>query len=149
MDSRLLGGTRRYADLLCLRHPDNKLSGPPARIKAPWHLALCTRYNSIMSEGPGSPAPFSAKITIRNAGKRPRVVWVEPYPDDYTLLPDEELEIVVRDSSKVPSFDIVEYDDATQVYPDQSDIDYDVTKNGIKIESGHNRQAAIDAGIEM
>ena len=102
-----------------------------------------------MSEDHRTPAPFSAKITIPNAGKRPRVVWVEPYPDDYTLLPEEELEIVARDSSKVPSFDIVEYEDATQVYPDQSEIDYDVTQNGIKIESGHNRQAAIDAGLKM
>ena len=107
-----------------------------------------------MSEGPTSPEPFSARLTIKNCGKRPRVVWMEPLPDDFTLLPNEELEIVVRDPEKVPSFSIDESDgptqSATQVYADQSDCyDYDVIQNGVKLKSGHNRQAAIDAGLEM
>lgn len=107
-----------------------------------------------MSEGPETPPRFSARITIRNCGQRPRIVWVEPLPEDFTLLPQEELEIVAWHPSKVPSFDMLEYDgptdSATQVYPEIVDTDhYEVTQNGVKLASGHNRQAALDAGLEM
>ena len=101
--------------------------------------------------------PYSAKLTIHNEGDRPRVIWVEPIPCDYTLLPGEELTIIARDPKQVPGFHIVEYDgtsnSATQVYFDQSRNapydDFDVIQDGVKLESGHNRQMAIDAGLEM
>jgi hypothetical protein len=100
---------------------------------------------------------YSAKLTIRNEGDRPRVIWVEPIPCDYTLLPGEELTIIARDPQQVPGFDILEYDgprqSATQVYFDQSRNapydDFDVIQDGVKLESGHNRQKAIDAGLEF
>jgi hypothetical protein len=101
--------------------------------------------------------PYSAKLTIRNEGDRPRVIWVEPIPCDYTLLPGEELTIIARDPQQVPGFYIVEDDgptkSATQVCLDQSANgtydDFDVMQDGVKIESGHNRQMAIDAGLEI
>jgi hypothetical protein len=100
---------------------------------------------------------YSAKLTIRNEGDRPRVIWIEPIPCDYTLLPGEELTIILRDPQQVPGFGIWEYDgrrqSATQVHLVQSRnascYDFDVIQDGAKLESGHNRQMAIDAGLEM
>jgi hypothetical protein len=53
---------------------------------------------------------YSAKLTIRNESDRPRVIWVEPIPCDYTLLPGEELTIVARGTQQVPGFNLLEYD---------------------------------------
>lgn len=110
-----------------------------------------------MSEDRKTLSPFSARITIRNSGLRPRIIWVEPIPEDFTLLPGEELTVLARDQEDVPGFMLLEYDgptqSATQVYLEQSvDTpydDYDVIQNGVRLETGHNRQAAIDAGLDM
>ena len=74
--------------------------------------------------------------------------------EDFTLLQEEELEIVAWNPKIVPGFSIMEYDgptqSATQVYPDIVNTDdYHVTQNGRKLEAGHNRQVALDAGLDM
>jgi hypothetical protein len=99
---------------------------------------------------------YCAQLTIRNEGDRPRVIWVEPIPCDYTLLPGEELTIIARDPQQIPGFSIVEDDgpskSATQVHirksPNAPYDDFDVIQNGVNLESGHNRHMAIDAGLD-
>ena len=34
--------------------------------------------------------PYSSKLGVSNSWKTPQVVAVEPWADDYTLLPDEK-----------------------------------------------------------
>ena len=61
----------------------------------------------------------TTKIGIWNDqnATRSRVIYVEPWGEDYTLLPDEKLEIVADSGADdIPWFDIVESNDATQVY---------------------------------
>ena len=55
-----------------------------------------------------SVAKYSAKLGVWNSTKHPRVVWVEPWGEDYTLLPEEKLEIAVADESEQPWFNVVE-----------------------------------------
>jgi hypothetical protein len=94
---------------------------------------------------------YFSKIRVSNDGTLPRVIWVEPWADDFTLLPRETLEAHVRSPVGLPSFDIVESDHHTQLYVNVPDLNatYEVYLAGEIIQGGHNRQAAIDAGIRM
>jgi hypothetical protein len=89
---------------------------------------------------------------------------LEPWADDFTLLPGEEFEIIARDKVKQPWFALVESPDATQVYVEslscwdsedgaaayeQSVGCFDVLRDGKRLECGHNRQAALDAGLNL
>ena len=81
------------------------------------------------------------KIGVSNhfQGDRPHVVCVEPWGEDYTLLPHEELTIIARGSHAVPWFHLVESEGATQVYCEDTD-DFEVLQGGRPIACGHKRQ---------
>jgi hypothetical protein len=107
---------------------------------------------------------FVARITVRNDADRPRVIWLEPWAEDFTLLPGEEFEIVAQDKAKQPWFALVEWPDATQVYVEslsgwdaqdgakayqQTVGCFEVLQDGNRLECGHNRKAALDAGLKL
>jgi hypothetical protein len=54
--------------------------------------------------------PLSSKLGVWNARKVPQVVAVEPWANDYTLLPDEKLEIIAFSEVAVPWFNVVEWE---------------------------------------
>jgi hypothetical protein len=93
-------------------------------------------------------AKFTVKIGVSNNTRRPRIVCVEPWGEDYTLLPGEQLEIVCRDDSEEPWFHVVEWEDSSQVYIERGQYP-DVMQGGKRLECGHNRQAALDAGLKF
>jgi hypothetical protein len=110
------------------------------------------------------PKQFVARMTVRNDAKRPRVIWMEPWAEDFTLLPGEEFEIVAHDRAKQPWFALVEWQDATQVYVEslsgwdvqdgakmyeQTVACFEVLQDGNRLEGGHNRKAALDAGLTL
>jgi hypothetical protein len=59
-----------------------------------------------------------AKLEVWNKTGRIRVVWLEPIPEDYTLLPGERLEIVTTWRLKTPWISVVESLESTQIYID-------------------------------
>lgn len=95
------------------------------------------------------PETYSARISIENNTDRPRIVWVEPWGEDFTLRPKEELEILARDGSEPLWFQVIEYNEGCQVYIDGSNCHYDVRQEGQVIQCGHQRQVAIDAGLRI
>jgi hypothetical protein len=99
-----------------------------------------------------SESAYSAKLGVSNRTDRPRIIWVEPIPDDYTLLPGEELEIVVTDPHRTPWFDIDEWPYSTQIYvmdaiPETWLDGIRVIQNGNRLEPGHQRQKGLEAGL--
>lgn len=82
---------------------------------------------------------YSSKICIANSRPIWHEVHVEPWADDYTLFPGEELEIHAFDNKAVPWFHIVEWDGVSQVYCNETD-DFVVLQNGVQLKGGHNRQ---------
>ena len=91
---------------------------------------------------------LSARLEVHNDTQRPRVVWVEPVAEDFTLLSGESLEIVARGIQNRQWFGLVELEDATQVYLQEPDfMDFQVFQNGKRLERGHNRDAGRKAGI--
>lgn len=82
---------------------------------------------------------YTTRICVSNKRNRPQIVAVEPWANDYTLLPDEELEIMAFGDSSVPWFFIVEWDGTSQVYCEDT-IDFKVTQKGVELKCGHNRQ---------
>jgi hypothetical protein len=89
---------------------------------------------------PTSMYRFSSKLGVCNSRKAPQLVFVEPWANDYTLLHDEELEIVAFGETAVPSFTVVEWDGATQVYCNDT-VDFKVVQGDRELECGHQRQA--------
>jgi uncharacterized protein (TIGR00725 family) len=81
----------------------------------------------------------SSKLGVSNSRNAPQVVAVEPWGNDYTLLPGEELVIVAYGNGAVPWVNVVEWDGATQVYCEETS-DFKVLQDGLELECGHNRQ---------
>jgi hypothetical protein len=92
---------------------------------------------------------LSARIRVQNSTKKPRIVWVEPWAEDFTLLAGEELEIIARSTTEQPQFYVVEWPESTQVYLEGESAAHEVLQNGIHLECGHNRKAACDAGLKL
>ena len=90
---------------------------------------------------------FESKLGVRNVRKAPQVVAVEPWARDYTLLPDEHLEIVAFGSIRTPWFNVVEWDCITQVYCEDAS-DFKVFQGDIELECGHQRQTEAQAAIK-
>jgi hypothetical protein len=92
----------------------------------------------------------SNKIAIQNSTNGPMVVWVEPWGGDFTLLPNEVIEIKVDSDKCMPWFNLIEHQQETQVYvegPNPMDTRFTVVQDGKQLAAGHNRRAALDAGI--
>lgn len=85
-----------------------------------------------------SPAAKIGVINSRDCSQS-RVVYVEPWGEDYTLLPGEELEIVATGPNSPPWFNVVEWDQATSVYIEGDCADFAVYQAGQRLECGHNR----------
>jgi hypothetical protein len=84
--------------------------------------------------------PSTSKLGIWNSRKGPLVVAVEPWANDYTLLPDERLEVIAFGEKVVPWFNIVERDGTTQVYCEDA-VDFKVVQGDRELECGYQRQA--------
>ena len=91
---------------------------------------------------------MSARIQVQNSTEKPRIVWVEPWAEDFTLLAGEQLEIIARSTTEQPWFSVVEWPESTQIYLEGVST-FEVLQNGIHLECGHNRKAARDAGLEL
>ena len=85
----------------------------------------------------------TSKIALANNRGEPHVISVEPWGEDYTLLPGEGLEIIAFGDTTSPWFHVVEWGDSSQVYCEEASI-FKVLQDGIELECGHNRQAASD-----
>ena len=81
----------------------------------------------------------SSRIGVSNHRAVPHVVAVEPWGEDFTLLPGEGLEIQAFGKDVVPWFHCVECEGASQVYCEEA-VYFMVSKGGTQLECGHNRQ---------
>ena len=82
---------------------------------------------------------YRSQLGVSNRRDTPQVVAVEPWADDFTLMPGEELEIVAFGSTARPWFFVDEWEGTSQVYCNETD-DFEVSQGGVRLECGHNRQ---------
>ena len=82
---------------------------------------------------------FTTKLGVANSRKGPQVVAIEPWANDYTLLPGEELVLVAFGDVAIPWFTVVERDGTTQVYCEET-ANFKVLQGDRELECGHNRQ---------
>jgi hypothetical protein len=82
---------------------------------------------------------YSSKFGVSNARSTWHEVHVEPWANDYTLLPGEELEIHAFGDDAIPWFNLREWGDVSQVYCEATS-DFIVLQNGVELQCGHNRQ---------
>ena len=80
-------------------------------------------------------------MAFRILRDKPHVVGVEPWGEDYTLLPKECVSITAFHDDKVPSFEIDELEGLTAVWCNDTN-DFEVTQDGRRLECGHNRQSS-------
>ena len=84
-------------------------------------------------------SPRTARLGVSNSRGQPQVIAVEPWADDFTLLPGEELVILAFGSAETPWSHVVEWEGATQVYCEETS-EFKVVQNGVELQCGHNRQ---------
>lgn len=84
----------------------------------------------------------SSKLPVHNHKLVPHVVAVEPWGADYTLLPGESLGVVALGDEVAPSFELVEWNDSSQVYCNDAST-YEVMQNGAVIPCRHSRQSDV------
>ena len=89
----------------------------------------------------------SASLHVKNETDRPRLIWIEPWGADYTILTHECFELVARGQEPI-WFYVVEHAGSTQVWLQNSD-DCEARINSIPVQCGHQRQDALDAGLEL
>ena len=78
-------------------------------------------------------------LGVSNRRDAPQVVAVEPWADDFTIMPGEELEVIAYGHCSAPWFFVVEWEGTSQVYCNDTD-DFEVLQDGIRLECGHGRQ---------
>ena len=78
-------------------------------------------------------------ITVSNSGTAPRVVFVEPWGEDYTLFRGQGFRVVAFGAETAPSFEIVENDNATSVYCENA-TGFTVLLDGKELKCGFQRQ---------
>ena len=79
-------------------------------------------------------------LVVSNRRTKPLVVYVEPWAEDYTVIPGTEIKIEAYGNDDVlPRFVIVEWDDSIQVYCEETS-DFNVFDGSQELKSGHNRQ---------
>jgi hypothetical protein len=87
--------------------------------------------------------PYRSKIGFSNHRDSPQVVMVEPWGEDFTLLPGEELEVVALGDAATPWFHVYECEGSSGVYCEDTH-DFEVLQSGVKLKCGHNRQPESD-----
>ncbi|MEO7887382.1 MAG: hypothetical protein ABI893_00985 [Polaromonas sp.] len=84
-------------------------------------------------------AVITSKIGVQNHRGVCHVVAVEPWGEDFTLLPGEALEIIAVGDAATPWFNLVEWDGSSQVYCEDTAI-FKVMQGTLELKCGHNRQ---------
>jgi hypothetical protein len=82
---------------------------------------------------------FEARLVVSNRRTASLLVVVEPWVEDFTLLPGQELELLAVSSEQPPYFALVESDDRSEIYIENSVEDWVVTQGGKEIHCGHQR----------
>ena len=82
--------------------------------------------------------PQRSKLGIHNSQKAPLTVYVEPWGNDYTLMPEEELEVEVAGYDASPWFQLTEWCGSIQVWCNEAD-DFLVMQGDRELECGHQR----------
>lgn len=85
-----------------------------------------------------------ARCGVANRTGRPRAVYIEPWGEDYTLLAEEELEVIAFGASETTWFSIVDWPEAVQVYIEGPMTHFEVRQAGVSLQCGHQRQVGND-----
>jgi hypothetical protein len=82
------------------------------------------------------------KETLRVTNDRSGFVtlWLEPWGEDYGIMPGDEFEIVVGDAADGFHFHIIPDDKGTKVYAEGQVTHISVFQSGAELTCGHNRR---------
>ena len=77
--------------------------GAAHRRHRPRHSVSCRdAWRSDSQRQPTMAYPYSSKLGVSNSRKTPQIVAVEPWANDYTLMPGEELQIMAFGDEAIP-----------------------------------------------
>jgi hypothetical protein len=82
----------------------------------------------------------SVKIEISNNTKKPLLLSLEPWGEDYTLLEQEEVEIIADDCGENFHYQVVFHENFVAVWADGGNEYPKVYKNGEELDCGYNRE---------
>ncbi len=79
------------------------------------------------------------RILITNYSDKPLLMMLEPWGEDYTLLANEEFEIIAEDCEQDFYYNIVPTENCISVYAEGNEYPR-VYKDGVEIDCGYNRE---------
>ncbi len=79
------------------------------------------------------------KIKITNNFPKPIILWLEPWGEDYGMMPGDEFEIIPIDAGEDFHFHLAFTDKDIRVYVEGQALYAQIYHNGKIIECGHNR----------
>jgi len=82
----------------------------------------------------------AVKIIVRNEFSRHIILWLEPWGEDYGMLPNDEFEIIAKNVSKDFYFQ-VDFGEDIKVWAEGQITDIGVYKNNELLSCGYKRLA--------
>ncbi len=78
------------------------------------------------------------KIKVRNEFSKAVTLWLEPWGEDYGMLPDDEFEIIAKDVDENFYFQ-VDFGEDIKVWAEGQVIDIGIYKDNELLECSYNR----------
>jgi len=80
------------------------------------------------------------RIKISNDSSSFATLWLEPWGEDYGMLPGDELEVAAMDVEKETFFYVAYNEKGMQVFAEGDAKYVSVYQNGERLSCGHNRR---------
>ena len=84
-------------------------------------------------------AIWKERLTITNDGSKPIILYVEPWGRDYTLLPQDTLDLVMESASSNSHFHVQYGHSSLTVFAEGDPIEVSASQDGKVLDVGHNR----------
>ena len=80
------------------------------------------------------------KIKVTNDRATFVTLWLEPWGEDYGMLPGDEFEVVAEDAGEGFYFHVVNAEKGTKLYAEGDVTQITVYQRGAELSCGHNRR---------
>ncbi len=80
------------------------------------------------------------KLSFSNDLSSPVTLWLEPWGEDYVMLPAQTFEVVAQGTTEGFYFHVAYRAENIQIYAEGSSESVLILQNGELLECGHNRQ---------
>ncbi|MBI1852615.1 MAG: hypothetical protein HYR85_19910 [Planctomycetes bacterium] len=84
----------------------------------------------------------TTQLRVKNDRGRPHIIWIEPWAEDYTLAPGDELRFDAEGPAETPWFELVESENQLSIFVNGGGaVIHSILVNDRPVPCGYNRGA--------